>query len=902
MMNGKKTRIGIIFGGQSKEREISFAGGRTVYDNLNKSLFDAVPVFVDSFGNFVELNWEFIYKGTIRDFYPPVEFLPNHNAFQLYAENLGKLDEKEQTALISKIGKKIEVQDLKQKIDFAFLCLHGPYGEDGRIQGLFEYYQIPYSGSGILPSAIGIDKALQKELMVNKGFNSPNYFTIKRSDWIDGKAKHTFEKVKKEIGFPCVIKPANQGSSIGVSILNDENEEQYMAAIEKALFTKWLDAKEWQGFTDTDKHNYIKSLADIREGIGMPVLISHPKNLGEPIIYDPNALVIFLNENLKTDGFVLESLDGESSVLVEGFIEGKEFSCIVLEDQSGKAIALPPTEIKKGKELFDYRSKYLPGLSRKITPIDLPDAQIEAIRKECEKLFYDLHFDVYARIDGFLSKEGKIFLNDPNTTSGMMPSSFFFHQAAEIGLNPSQFLTFIIRTSLAKRLQQSKGNVAYKKLLNQLDEAILKDRDALSNKMRVAVILGGYSSERHISVESGRNVFEKLSSSEKYMPFPVFLTGNSAEHQLYHIPINLMLKDNADDIKEKVENFKVHKVIQSIMKECADITNKYASANHTSSPQQIDFKQLKEKADEVFIALHGRPGEDGAIQEKLDAIGLPYNGSNKESSSITIDKYRTNEILKTNGFLIAEHLLITKEDWNTEKEKYIGFLSNTIKYPFIAKPVDDGCSSAVKKIKTLEEFEAFCKLIFRTTEDLDLSAANALHIKPKEEFPQKQVILVEELISKRDAKHFLEITGGMLTRYNNKGELEYEVFEASEALADGEVLSLEEKFLAGQGQNITPARYAKLATDRQKVSDQVKAALGGAAKALGVTGYCRIDAFVRVYDDCRAEIIFIEVNSLPGMTPATCIFHQAAINHYKPYEFIDKILDFGKARLAKVST
>jgi len=57
----KKIRIGIIFGGQSKEREISFAGGRTVYDNLNKFLFEAVPVFVDSFGNFIELKWEYIF-------------------------------------------------------------------------------------------------------------------------------------------------------------------------------------------------------------------------------------------------------------------------------------------------------------------------------------------------------------------------------------------------------------------------------------------------------------------------------------------------------------------------------------------------------------------------------------------------------------------------------------------------------------------------------------------------------------------------------------------------------------------------------------------------------------------------------------------------------------------------
>src|SRR6218665_539110 len=637
----KKIRIGIIFGGQSKEREISFAGGRTVYDNLNKSIFETVPVFVDSFGNFVELNWEFIYKGTIRDFYPPVEFLPAASPFQLYAENLGALSEEEQLALIQKIGKKLSPAELKQKIDFAFLCLHGPYGEDGRIQGLFEFHHIPYSGSGMLASSIGINKAVQKEMMVSRGFNSPKYITIDRSAWIEGRAKSAFQSVKETIGFPCVVKPANQGSSIGVSILSAENEVEFMSAVEKALFTRWVDAKEWQAPPPEEKTSLVKSLADIREGIGMPLTISYPKELNAPVIYDPNALITFLDQHLTSDGVVLESLDGESTVLVEGFIEGKEFSCIVLEDEEGKAIALPPTEIRKGKELFDYRSKYLPGLSRKITPIDLPDAQIEGIREACEKLFYDLHFDVYARIDGFLGKDGRIFLNDPNTTSGMMPSSFFFHQAAEIGLNPSQFLTFIIRTSLAKRSQQASGILSYHQLLKQLDAQILQDKNALGSKTRVAVVLGGYSSERHISVESGRNVFEKLASSEKYAPFPVFLTGNNASHTLYHIPINLLLKNNADDIKEKAEHYKVHPVISGIMKECAAITGKYASANHTASPEQLSYEALREKADEVFIALHGRPGEDGAIQQKLDAIGLPYNGSNRESSSITIKKHPT---------------------------------------------------------------------------------------------------------------------------------------------------------------------------------------------------------------------------------------------------------------------
>lgn len=893
-----KIKIGIIFGGFSKEREISFAGGRTVYDNLNKSLFDAVPVFVDSFGNFVLLNWEFIYKGSIRDFYPPVEFIPSKEGdFQVYAEQIGDVSAESKVQMINKIGKRLNPEELKSHFDFAFLCLHGPYGEDGKIQGMFEYLGIPYSGSGILPSAIGIDKSIQKRMMVDAGFNSPKFMTIKRDDYIKGNCKNAFENAKKEIGFPLVIKPANQGSSIGVTILSKDDNHAFMEAVEKAFFTKWIDASEWLKKTAQEKNAFVRVLADIREGIGMPVMVN-----GRTVCH-PADLITFLDDCFKTEkeGVVLEAIDGESTVLIEGFIEGKEFSCIVAQMEDGTAIALPPTEIRKGKELFDYRSKYLPGLSRKITPIDLPNGQIQAIRKECERLFYALNFDVYARIDGFLSKDGKIFLNDPNTTSGMMPSSFFFHQAAEIGLNPSQFLTYIIRTSIAQRIKANSHSLQTSKLLAALDASIQKDQEATTNKTKVAVILGGYSSERHISVESGRNIYEKLASSTKYEPIPVFLTGSADEHILYQIPINILLKDNADDIKEKIDNYKIHELVKEIIQEAFSITQKYCNSDNLAKPKRFTYEELTKTVDAVFIALHGRPGEDGAVQAQLERVGLPYNGSGVESSQITIDKYRTNEILKQNGFLVAEHMLVTEGDWKKDKAAVLSIIKEKIHYPFIAKPVDDGCSSAVKKIKTPEEFDAFATLIFRKQEALDELAANLLHIKDKEEFPQKVVILVEELISKRDSKHFLEITGGMLTTYNAKGEVSYEVFEASEALSEGEVLSLEEKFLAGQGQNITPARYSSDPTERQKISDIVKKTLGDAAKVLYVNGYCRIDAFVRIYDVNRVEVIFVEVNSLPGMTPATCIFHQTAINGYKPYDFIDRILDFGFKKKERIT-
>jgi D-alanine-D-alanine ligase len=883
-----KLKVGIIFGGRSKEREISFAGGRTVYDNLNKSLFEAVPVFVDSFNQFILLDWEFVYKGSIRDFYPEQSAVPTSAGdYQIYAESLPNVDPVKEG---NKIGRVLSISELPQLFDIAFLCLHGPYGEDGRIQGLLEYLDIPYTGSGILPSAIGINKVVQKKLMLQAGFNSPDFFTVSRDEWRSSRnVQAVLDRASKEVKFPLVVKSPTQGSSIGVTVIHTPDADLLASAIDKSLFIRLVTAQTWNAISTSEKNEWIRTTCDIREGIGIPVRI------GNTIFSHPDDLEQFLNEQLlKVDSLSLESLDAESEVILEGFIDGKEFSSIVIEDMNGKAVCLPPTEIRKGKEVFDYRSKYLPGLSRKITPIELPDADLERIRETCEQLFTTLGFGVYARIDGFINPEGKIFLNDPNTTSGMMPSSFFFHQAAEIGFNPSQFITYIIHTSLRRRIQEMKFSGVAEKMLKKLDASMHEMRNNPAVRKKIAVVFGGYSSERHISVESGRNVYEKLSSSAIFEPVPVFLSGADDAHELYTLPINLMLKDNADDIREKILHFSTHPIIQKIIAECGELTGMFGDVNNLNAPERINYPQLAERVGEVFIALHGRPGEDGALQKELEKVGLPYNGSDAGTSGITIDKFRTNEILKANGMLVAEHFVVTEDEWNSNSSSMLA-KANAIGYPLIAKPVDDGCSSAVKKLYNDDDFTAFTKLIFRKSEILDADAAARLKIKPKEEFPFKRQFLVESLISSNGAAKFLEITGGMLTHLEPDGSVRYEVFEASEALSEGEVLSLEEKFLAGQGQNITPARYSRDTEKRQRVSDRVKAELEKAARVLNVRGYCRIDAFVRIFDDERTEIIFIEVNSLPGMTPATCIFHQSAINGYKPYDFIEKIMTFAEA-------
>lgn len=402
-------------------------------------------------------------------------------------------------------------------------------------------------------------------------------------------------------------------------------------------------------------------------------------------------------------------------------------------------------------------------------------------------------------------------------------------------------------------------------------------------KKKVGVILGGFSAERHISVESGRNIYEKLASSTEYEPIAVYLTGSTDNLKFFILPINILLKDNADDIHEYLyaaDKSIINPSLEEVRRKSFAITNRYGKK--LSQPIEIRLEDFPSTMDFAFIALHGHPGEDGVLQNLLEKICLPYNGSGVESSYLCMNKYLTNKILSENGVSVAKQILISLFDWESSVNSVLENIKLNIGFPLIAKPVDDGCSAGVEKIKNKEVLVQYGNKIF----------ADKNSIRKKE-------FLIEELLLKKNAKHFLEVTCGLLTHYNNKKEVVYEIFPPSETLAEGEVLSLEEKFLAGEGQNITPARFDRDKDKSLRIEVQVKKEIEKVAVILGIQGYARIDAFVEIFDNDGIRVYIIEANSLPGMTPATCIFHQCILHGYKPIDFISKIIEFGFQKFSK---
>lgn len=414
---------------------------------------------------------------------------------------------------------------------------------------------------------------------------------------------------------------------------------------------------------------------------------------------------------------------------------------------------------------------------------------------------------------------------------------------------------------------------------------------------RVGVIMGGFTRERHVSLESGRNVYSKLVASTKYLPVPLFLSGSKTHYRIFTLPVSLLLKDNADDIHDillnRIRSTDSEAFLDTIRQQALVVTNEYAK-NAIFVPEELHFAQLKEKIDFMFIALHGRPGEDGTLQAILESHGIPYNGSGIATTALTIDKYATNQFLAQKGFQVAKQHIVTKKKWLMNSVAIVDAIEAAFSYPIIAKPVDDGCSSGVMRITDKVMLMAYASSSFRDHPFIGSDLIELLHLQTANDIPQQERFLVESFIN-NDSRSIacLEITVGLSTHLDYDGTTVYTIFEPSETLAADAILSLEEKFLAGEGHNITPARFHNDPILCTAISKSVKKELRAIAKALDIEGYGRIDAFVKIYPNHKTEVWIVEVNALPAMTPATCIFHQSALSGYTPFEFIDSIIEYG---------
>ena len=213
----KKIRVAVIFGGSSSEHSISCISAGSVLRALDRSRYDVVPIGITKTGKWV-LESDDADRLMIRDgVFPEVDSTKPTVLFT--ADSTA-------TQLVVQSGN----QDALQQVDVAFPVLHGPWGEDGTIQGLLELAGIPYVGSGVFASAAAMDKAHLKAMMHSAGLPIGLYEVVSNAQWVNEKDA-SLARIQA-LGLPVFVKPCRAGSSVGISKVKSHNE--LTAAIEVA--------------------------------------------------------------------------------------------------------------------------------------------------------------------------------------------------------------------------------------------------------------------------------------------------------------------------------------------------------------------------------------------------------------------------------------------------------------------------------------------------------------------------------------------------------------------------------------------------------------------------------------------------------------------------------------------
>jgi D-alanine-D-alanine ligase len=357
-----KVRIGILFGGKSVEHEVSLQSARNVYEAIDPAKFEIVLIGIDKTG-----RWEVRETKLLENAVGPNYELPSSNEASALAVLPGPAltDRKLATA-----------QSRLPSLDVVFPLLHGTYGEDGTIQGLLKLAGIPCVGCSVLGSAVGMDKDITKRLLRDAGLPVARFVTLnaRTADAVN------FDSLAEQLGTPFFVKPANSGSSVGVSKVRNECE--------------WAAAR---------------------------------------------AL----------------ALRFDHKILVEELITGHEIEVAVLGNDNPEASI--PGEILPRHDFYSYEAKYLDenGAALKI-PAALSPETSELVRRLAIQTFQVLEGRGMARVDFFVTNEGRAFVNEINTIPGFTKISMYPKLWAASGVSYSALIEKLVALAVESHARDQK--------------------------------------------------------------------------------------------------------------------------------------------------------------------------------------------------------------------------------------------------------------------------------------------------------------------------------------------------------------------------------------------------------------------------------------------------------------
>jgi D-alanine--D-alanine ligase len=590
----------------------------------------------------------------------------------------------------------------------------------------------------------------------------------------------------------------------------------------------------------------------------------------------------------KTQDIFVRGLD--SHVLLEPFCEGKEFTVVVLENGQREPVALIPTEVDlsyENNQIFDYRKKYLPtNQAAYHTPPRFSKAMIDQIRLQAEQIFKLFGMRDFVRLDGWITKENMIYFTDINPISGLEQNSFLFRQASILGMTHQEALTYIIGRACQRY---------------QLTFPSEDKQSQLSSKLPVYVLFGSHNAERQVSLMSGTNVWLKLLQSHQHAPTPFLFDPQGC---IWELPYCYTLHHTVEEIYANCLNAEEGSHAWQILIEAIRL-RLGISVRSYPQPHPMPLNHFLERAQKqkafVFIAMHGGEGENGTLQRHLESYQIPFNGSDAKVSALCMDKYLTGNIIRDladpdiltipkKSFCLAHFESYQTADFANLWQYLCQELGNQ---RLIVKPRFDGCSAGIVLLQSAQDLERYCCFLYQKIAYIPpFSFANQSGPIEMPSFLEgdylfEPYIETDRIVVQQNELHYLPIEGWVeLTVGILEKQGLYHALNPSITVAEGSVLSLEEKFQGGTGVNLTPPPAEILSFS---ATQKIKHLVEKAARALGIQNYARLDIF---FNRLTEKMILIEANTLPGLTPSTVIYHQGLAEEpsMTPLVLLDKII------------
>ena len=390
----RKIKVAVVFGGRGPEHAVSCMGGGNMLAAIDRDRYQVIPVGITRDGNWVLAADEPGRLAISGRELPSVEAVaePGGQVVPWAVQPSRPLaaGQPGHTLAASAPG---QIPQLLGEVDVVLPILHGPFGEDGTIQGLLEMAGVRYVGAGVLASAVSMDKEYMKMIFKAHGLPVGPHVVVRARDWPAnpdggladpaGEPAHPERKrvldAIAELGWPLFVKPARGGSSIGTSKASD------MAGLHAAI--------------------------------------------EEARRYDPKVIVEAAIDGVEVECSVLEGLDGgppDTSIPGQLLIEG-------------------------GEEFWDFEAKYLDQASGMAIPALIPAKAIQEVRRLAAEAFDAVSCEGLARVDFFYTPDGRIMINEINTIPGLSPASYFQKMWEASGLPFGQLIDRLLQTALRKR-------------------------------------------------------------------------------------------------------------------------------------------------------------------------------------------------------------------------------------------------------------------------------------------------------------------------------------------------------------------------------------------------------------------------------------------------------------------